>query len=203
MIPSADIITIISVLVSSIIGPTIVEYIKKIFEKKVFDPVKDGLEVNVQVEEKVQSIKEQYKADRVYILQFHNGGVFYPSGKSIKKFSMFYESVSKKSTAIQTQFQNIPISLFSKCLEQLANNDVIAISNFEDPTIEKYGLQYSAESNGTKSAYLFSIKSIEGKFIGLMGVSYMEILPLSQERVNHLAVEASSIGGVLNQHNLK
>lgn len=192
-----EVITITSVLVSSIIGPFIVEYFKKKWDKKI-DPVHESIQTNVLIEDKVESIKEEFKADRVWIFQFHNGGQFYPSGKSMKKFSMFYETLSDNTSSIQNQFQNIPISLFSKSLNELYNNDIISISDYSDSTIENFGLKYIAEENKNKSGYLFAIKSIEGKFIGVLGISYtQEITSLTQQKISHLANEATAIGGVL------
>ncbi len=192
-----EVITITSVLVSSIIGPFIVEYFKKKWDKTT-DPVHESIQTNVLIEDKVESIKDDFKADRVYILQFHNGGQFYPSGKSMKKFSMFYETLNNDANSIQTQFQNIPISLFSKSLNQLYNNDHIAISDFSDENIETYGLKYISEENNNKSSYLFAIKSIDGKFIGVLGVNYVnEVTSLTEQKISHLSNEATAIGGVL------
>lgn len=200
----ADVITIVSVLISSVAGPTIVEYVKNIFRKKEFDPVQDSLENNILVENKVERIKEEFGADRVYILQFHNGGQFFPSGKSMKKFSMFYESINPSISSLTNQFQNIPISLFSRSLDQLAKNDSIVIPDFSDNNSETYGLKYIAEENNNKSSYLFSIKSIDGKFVGVLGINYTEIATtLNSSQINHLAVEATAIGGVLMHAHLK
>jgi hypothetical protein len=62
--------------------------------------------------------------------------------------------------------------LFSKSINQLLLNDTIEISDFKDETIATYGLKYIADDTGCKSAYLFGIKSIEGKFIGILGIDY-------------------------------
>ena len=64
---------------------------------------------------------EELKCDRICISQFHNGGHFYPTGKSIKKFSIFYERTSEKASSIKDTFQNIPVSLFPKIFSLLNN----------------------------------------------------------------------------------
>ena len=77
-------------------------------------------------------------------------------------------------------------------------NDIIEIEDFTDETIATYGLKYVAEESGCKSAYLFAIKTIEDRFIGVLSVEYTrEIVRLDMESINHLQVHASSIGGVL------
>jgi hypothetical protein len=194
-----EILTITSVLVSSIVGPFVVEYFKKKWEKKI-DPIHEDIQTNILVEEKVNEIKDNYKADRVYILQFHNGGQFYPSGKSMKKFSMSYESVSENGHSVQTQFQNIPISLFTRSMSHLYLNDFIAIPDFSNDNYESFGLKYMSEENTNthKSSYLFAIKAIDGKFIGVLGINYLKHpITLTQQKMNQLANEATLIGGVL------
>ena len=72
---------------------------------------------------KLDYIKDEFKADRVWLAQFHNGGHFYPTGKSIAKFSMVYEIVESTTKSIQSNFQNIPVSLFSKPINHLLEKE--------------------------------------------------------------------------------
>ena len=130
--------------------------------------------------------------------QFHNGGNFYPTGKSMAKFTMLYETVNGSIQSVQNNFQNIPVNLFSKSINQLLENDTILIPDFKDETIATYGLKYIAEDNGCKSSYLFAIKTIDDKFIGALGVDFCKKkVKLTNEEVNHIWNHASSIGGYL------
>jgi hypothetical protein len=84
------------------------------------------------------------------------------------------------------------------------DNDVISIPDFKDETTATYGLKYAAEETGCKSGYLFAIKTIDGKFIGTLGLDYTRRKTnLNIEDINHLTVHAASIGGVLMKHLLK
>ena len=74
----------------------------------------ETLKVSELITTKIDHIKEEFKADRVWVTQFHNGGHFYPTGKSMAKFSVIYESVNIGVGSIQSGFQNIPVNLFSK-----------------------------------------------------------------------------------------
>lgn len=194
-------VALVSSLLTAIVGPIAVHIVKERLEKNKKDILKESIENNTLVSNKVEEIKETTKADRVWITQFHNGGTFYPTGKSIQKFSMFYETVSQGTDSIQSSFQQIPISLFSKSINHLLTDDIIAIPNFKDETIATYGLKYVAEENGCKSAYIFAIRSIEGKFIGILGIDYVKHKTnLDIDEINHLLVEATTIGGVINKH---
>lgn len=171
---------------------------KKNQEKEKKDQIAESIKTNVLVQDKVQEILKTYEADRVYIMQFHNGGNFYPTGKSIHKFSIFYEYVNSNTTSIRESFQNVPVSLFSKSTNRLLEEDLIEIYDFNDKSIETHGLTHIAELNDVKSSYMFAIKAINGKFIGILGIDYTKRKKkLEMEKVNDLCIEASSIGGVL------
>jgi hypothetical protein len=117
------------------------------------------------------------------------------------KFSMIYETVNIKVNSIQNNFQNIPVSLFSKSINELLKNDIIEITDFKDETVLTFGLKHIGEEYGCKSGYLFSIKTIDDKFIGILGVDYTgEKRKLSDDIINRLSINATSIGGVLMNH---
>ncbi len=158
----------------------------------------DTLRVSELINQKIDHIKDEFKADRVWISQFHNGGNFYPTGRSMAKFSIMYESVSPNAISVQSNFKNIPVNLFSRSINELLHNDVIEIADFKDETIATHGLKYVAEETGCKSAYLFAIKSLEDKFIGILAIDYTKRkTTLDMDSINHLQNHASSIGGVL------
>lgn len=186
--------------ITGVLGPLSVIYVKHLLDKRKKKPdiVMDTLRVSELVNQKIEHIKDEFNADRVWISQFHNGGNFYPTGKSIAKFSIMYEVVNINTPSVQTNFKNIPVNLFSKSINELLVNDVIEIEDFKDETISTFGLKYIAEESGCKSSYMFAIKTIEDKFIGVLSVEYTkEVVRLDMESINHLQVHASSIGGVL------
>ena len=150
---------------------------------------------------KLDKLKEDYEADRVWISQFHNGGHFYPTGKSIAKFSIFYETVSSNAPSLQLTLKNIPVALFSKSFNELLTAGAIAISDFEDETTATFGLKYFAAEYGTKSQYIFAIKNFEGKFIAILGVDYTkEKHKLKVKEIEELTRTSISLGGVLSNH---
>ena len=191
---------VIVAFITGVLGPIALLYVKNVLDKRKTKPdmVMETLKVSELVTSKIDHIKEEFKADRVWVTQFHNGGHFYPTGKSMAKFSVIYESVNIGVGSIQTGFQNIPVNLFSKSINELLENDVIEIPDFKDETIATYGLKYAAEESGCKSGYLFSVKTIDGKFIGTLGLDFTKRkTKLDMESINHLLVHATSIGGVL------
>jgi len=192
--------TVAVAFITGVIGPIAVLYIKYLLEKRKKKPdmVMDTLRVSELINQKIDHIKDEFKADRVWISQFHNGGNFYPTGRSMAKFSIMYESVSQNAISVQSNFKNIPVNLFSRSINELLHNDVIEIADFKDETIATHGLKYVAEETGCKSEYLFAIKSLEDKFIGILAIDYTKRkTTLDMDSINHLQNHASSIGGVL------
>jgi len=189
--------------ISGVLGPILLLYIKHLLDKKKVKPdmVKETLRVSELVTTKIEHIKEEFDADRVWITQFHNGGNFYPTGKSMAKFSIMYETVHPGVASVQSNFYNIPVNLFSKSINELLSNDVIQIFDYKDDSIATFGLKYIAEDTNCKSGYLFAIKTIDDKFIGTLGLDYTKRKKkLDMESINHLQVHASALGGVLMSH---
>jgi hypothetical protein len=194
---------IIVAFITGVLGPLSIIFVKNWLSKnkKKPDMVQETLKVSELVNQKIENIKEEFKPDRVWITQFHNGGNFYPTGKSMAKFSIIYETVNPGVNSVQSNFHNIPVNLFSKSINELLNNDLIAIPDYKDETIATFGLKYIAEDTNCKSGYLFAIKTIDGKFIGTLGLDYTKKkVKLDPDDIIALEIHATALGGVLMTH---
>jgi hypothetical protein len=194
---------IIVAFISGVMGPLTLLYVKNFLNKRKKKPdmLHDALKVGELVMSKIEHIRDEINCDRVWVTQFHNGGNFYPTGKSMAKFSMIYEVVGPNTTSKQNNFKNLPVNLFTKSINQLFENEVIEISDFKDDTIATYGLKYIAEETNCKSQYIFAIKTLDNKFIGTLGIDFTKRkTKLDMEAINHLLVHAATLGGVLMNH---
>jgi hypothetical protein len=195
------IIGLTTAVLTSIIGPIAVHYVTIITEKKKKDPLGESIKLNELITEKMESIREDFKSDRVWLLQFHNGGHFYPTGKSIQKFSMVYEVLSNSVVPCQHQFQNIPVSLFSKGINTLHKGNVVSIEDTMMSDKQYEGFTSVVPGAGVKSTYIFPIYNIKNEFIAVVGVDFTEnktSLDISQ--LVEIEVEVSTIGGVLENY---
>jgi len=87
--------TIIVALITAVIGPLLMTWFKnKLETKPTKSLVEEAIDLNELVSEQLEIIIDELEADRIWIAQFHNGGYFYPTGKSIQKFSIFYENIT-------------------------------------------------------------------------------------------------------------
>lgn len=190
---------VIVAFITGVLGPILLIVTKNILSKnKKPDIIKDTLKECELIVSKIEHIRDEFNADRVWVAQFHNGGNYYPTGKSMAKFSIIYEVVNVGVSSIQSNFQSIPVNLFSRSINQLLENDTIIISDFKDETIATYGLKYIAEDTGCKSGYLFSIKSIDDKFVGILGVDFTKKRTrLEPIDISHLSNYSATLGGVM------
>lgn len=203
-IQEATIGAIVGAALSGVLGPFLVEWYRQKKEKKKLKE-KDSVAEEIQLSKKIQArltyIRDTYKADRVWISQFHNGTYYIPTGKSIQKFSVFHEILNGDTLSTQMNFQNIPIALFSKPIEKTYLDNYLAIPDFSNPLVEDYGLKYLAHETGCKSYYVFAITTIDKKFVGMLGVEYVKHKKeLTIEQLSDLEVEAATISGVLVGH---
>jgi len=165
-------IPIIIALITSVFGPVLLEWAKSKFKRKPQpDPMPDAIKYNEQIEHQLDVILSELDCDQIYIAQFHNGGHFYPTGKSIQKFSVFYEVTTPNVTSIKGVYQNIPVSLFNKPLAELYDKGEILVEDIE--TDLTYGLETFCVDNKYKSCYLLSLTDLDERIIGVMGIYYI------------------------------
>lgn len=191
--------TIIVAVISAIIGPTIVEFFKQKIRRKREDTVKKDLEKNVIIHQELSSILEELEADRVWITQFHNGGHFLLSNKSIQKFSMTYEITKVGVSPASVIFKDIPISLYSRAMSEILNSGYIFISDFDDSKINSFCLKSAAHATNTKASYIVSLTDIvTNRCIGTVGVDFMKKTELSDEKTELLMEKSNRIAGYLS-----
>ena len=193
------VVPIVIALITSVFGPILLEWVKeKIKKKKSHDPMPESIKYNEQIEHQLDVILNELDCDQIYIAQFHNGGHFYPTGKSIQKFSVFYEVTTPNTISIKGVYQNIPVSLFSRSTNYLLEHTHLAIPDYKNEEIATLGLKYTASETNTKSGYYFAIKNIDGKFIGILGLDYCKKkVMLNDEQITTLDIEAGIISGYL------
>ena len=192
--------TIIVALITAVIGPVVVEWAKaKMAKKPKLSSVKEAIDLNELVDGQLDIMMDELGCDRIWIGQFHNGGHFYPTGKSIQKFSIFYEKISPLIVPVINVFQNIPTSLFPKTLVKLHSDGELTIQ--DDKTDTYQDISYLFDNCKAKSLYIIAIKDLEGHFIGMISVSYeVNKHALNQEEWIFLRQKIGAIGSILTNY---
>jgi hypothetical protein len=192
--------TIAVALITAVIGPAVLEWIRLKFNKlpNKESLMKEAIDLNELVDHQLDGMMEILECDRIWIAQFHNGGHFYPTGKSIQKFSLFYEKVSPNTQSIQHIFQNIPVSLFPKALAKLYKDGELGILNYNEH--ENYDLHSFACDYGTKSFYMLAIDDLDSHFIGVIGIAFNKEHKLSKEEWIFIRQKVGAIGSLLTEY---
>ena len=197
---------LIGAFLTGVVGPLLYLLINKFIEKKKDkkrDRVKESLSSTCTINEELEEMREEFNSDRVWISQFHNGGNFYPTGKSIQKFSIFYEVTKVGVSTISHVFSNIPTSLYSTAFEHMLNGEKrgIFIPDFYEKDAKTFSLRPAAESVGTKSSYVLPLYSLDEKFIGTIGIDYVSRKRrMTKDEWEHFQIRAGRIAGYLSNH---
>ena len=197
---------LVGAFLTGVVGPVLYLLINKHLQKeksKGKDKIREGLQNTYIIEEELEEIREEFNSDRVWILQFHNGGNFYPTGKSIQKFSIFYEVTKLGVSSVSHTFNNIPTSLYPQAFNHMLNDERkgIFIPDFKDKKAPKWGLDGAAESVGTKSTFIVPLFSLDEKFIGSIGIDYVsKKRRMTKDEWEHFQIKAGRIAGFLSNY---
>ena len=195
---------LIGAFLTGVVGPILYLIVQKHLLKekdKKRDIVKENISSISLINNELEDIREEFKADRVWITQFHNGGNFFPTGKSMHKFSVFYEVAKSGISTVSTIFNNIPCSLYPKAFEHMMGGKGIFINDYKDAKVATYGLKGAAESVGTKSTYLIPLFTLDEKYIGNIGVDFVSKKKrLTKDEWEHLQIKAGRIAGFISNH---
>jgi hypothetical protein len=192
--------TIFVALITAVIGPIIVTWVKlKLEVKDVSIPMKDALETSTLIDNQLEQMMKELECDRIWIAQFHNGGYFYPTGRSIQKFSIFYEKTTPETPNTQQTFQNIPVSLFPRVLSKVYKDNEISI---DDVTItdDSLGLEYLTTQFGTKSICMVGLHSLDNHLIGVLAISFQTPHHMDKDEWIYIRQKVGVIGTLLSEY---
>jgi hypothetical protein len=167
---TTGIIAVIVAFITAVIGPVILEWVRQRSQKlKKSTELSTAIEFNDLIDDQLEVIINELECDNIWIAQFHNGGHFYPTGRSIQKFSIFYEKLSSDTQSFQTLLQNIPVSLFSKMISKLHKEGEISLPII---TEDDMGMTNIIKEYNIKSWHSWALHDLDGKFIGVLFISY-------------------------------
>lgn len=122
--------TLITALASVSVALVTAGFFRKNQDKKIEKKSREKLVEQIQRDELVhftlKELRRKYTTDRIYIIQFHNGGTFYTKS-SIQKASVTYERCSDGLERISEKFQNILVSNYNWYLTEIIGNRLFYI----------------------------------------------------------------------------
>jgi hypothetical protein len=196
---------IIAAFLTGILGPLLLYFITYYLDKKkrqASDPISESVVSSDMVHAELSYILHHFNADRVWIAQFHNGAYYYPTGKSVRKFTIFHEVAVDSVSRIAGIFKDIPCSLYSRSLSSILTTRGIFIPSFTNPAIETYALDNLAETGGTKSSFILPLYSLDEKAIGFMTIDWVKEAKdeLNHEEHDEINQRAYRIAGYLSNY---
>jgi GAF domain-containing protein len=162
-------------------------------------PMREALDASSIIDNQIENILTELECDRVWIAQFHNGGHFYPTGKSIQKFSIFYEKSTPNLPPLLHTFQNIPVSLFPRVLSKVYQDQEIAVDDVSTAE-DTYGLEYMTTQFGTKSMCAVGLYSLDDHLIGVLNISFKESHRITRDEWILIRQKAGVIGTLLSEY---
>ena len=193
-----ELIGVLSVaIITSILGPIAVAWAKTKFSSKKDSLTKD-IDASEQVQEQIEDLLDELNADRVWISMFHNGGHLYPTGKSLQKFSIMYETLGVgHSKSIKETFQNVPISVFAKTMGKLNKDGEIKAS----VKCQKgnFGLTAFLTEYGSKCLLMLALEDLQEHFIGMLTIEFAyDREEFSEDELIFITQKTSVIGTLLS-----
>ena len=117
-------------------------------------------------------IMEETEADRVYVMEFHNGEHYF-SGRSQQKLSCTYETMSDGISSECHSMQNIRISNFHGMVQKIAEEKTFSCEDLEIYN-EDIGFKSFLQAKGVKSIFARPIKTLNGKILGVICLEYVK-----------------------------
>jgi hypothetical protein len=196
---------IIAAFLTGILGPLLLYFIAYYLDRKkriASDPISESVVNSDMVHAELSYILQHFNADRIWIAQFHNGAYYFPTGKSVRKFSIFHEVATESVSRVAGIFKDIPCSLYSRSLSSILTNRGIFIPSFSESTIETYGLDNLAETGGTKSSLILPLYSLDDKAIGFISIDWVKTTKqtIEDDEREEISQRAYRIAGYLSNY---
>lgn len=177
------------------LAPIVVKVLEFLRLRKRPDPIKKEIERCDLVTSRLTDLRVVHvKCDRVYVLQFHNGGRFY-TGASMQKFTCTYEDISSDIFPVQQLFQATHVNLLRTIVKEILRNGYCycsKVDNFADP-----GVRHSMLQRGVQSFAIVPIYDIKGFFIGLTVMEWVNGPAFITKE--HIA-QAQSTSGIISAY---
>ena len=120
----------------------------------------------------LEYMRRETEADRVYILEFHNGEHYF-SGRSQQKFSCTYEVVNEGISREVQDLQNIRISSMHYLIKDVVQGETFMCKDVGE-FCDDLSFKSFMETRGIKSMFVRPIKTLNGKIIGVVALDYVK-----------------------------
>lgn len=133
--------------------------------------VKTQSSINMNIINLMEDGKERFRADRIQVYDYHNGGHF-ANGRSALKVSCSFEVVRSGVKACQQELQGIPLTFIAKFNDTLLRNGTLFVDDLEQIKDSMPFTYQIKHTQGIKSFYDMILTNKQGEPIGFLGIQY-------------------------------
>ena len=207
----ASSIKLIAALVTGLVGPAIILWLKRLSEDNLGcfsyfgEPdqgeVEEEVQFSMSVHRELRKILDKISADRVWVARFHNGASYLnssPGNRSVKKISTAFEVTAPGVSKEIDAFSNMLVSFFAELFEKIIDKGHVAYS-IEMKGIESAELDLILKQRGSGAIHLFPMHNINGHLTGIMGVDFLEGHNggLTEEQISYVNVKSNLLAGYI------
>lgn len=160
---------------------------KKEIEETLPQKIKKQCNIDMCIINRLESIKEFLKADRVQIYDFHNG-VHYANGRSALKTSCSYEVIRAGIKGHQKELQSVPLSCIPRFIKALLNRGELKINDLEEIKNTMPATYELKKGQGVASFFDVILNNKEREAIGFLAIQYE-----NKDKVNFTKEEMNEI----------
>ena len=150
----------------------------------------------------LKEIRRKYHADRIYIIQFHNGGIFY-TNSPMQKASVTFERCSDGLERISDHMQHMFVSHYNWFIKQTLKGELFYTDceNMEDVATKALFRKF-----GTQATAAVPIYDIQDQLVSIMVMDWVfsEISSdfisgekFNQEFKEEMVMDAESVGNLV------
>lgn len=140
--------------------------------KKKHDPVLKEQQRSQLVEDRLKLLRQSHLlCDRVYVLQFHNGGTFY-TGASMQKFTCSYEDVAPGIIPVRSSYQSLPVGMVKSVLQDFQKSGYSYSRDIN--TYRDVAFTNMMRGSGVDTFLYVPIYDIQGYLIGMLCIEWVQ-----------------------------
>lgn len=146
---------------------------KKEIEETLPQKIQKQCNIDMNIINRLENVKEILKADRVQIYDFHNG-IHYANGRSALKTSCSFEVVRSGIKGHQKELQSVPLSCIPVFIKTLLNSGELQINDLEEIKETMPATYELKKSQDVVSFFDIILNNKNKEPIGFLAIQYNE-----------------------------
>ena len=144
------------------------------------EQIKTENKYTLQIQKEIEELRQVLNADRVQVLEFHNGTDF--STRKGYKMDCTYEALKYGNEPTRNVLQDYPTTMLPVFINNLIENQEYFVSNIED-IIDEDMSTYAMKKNIHVSSFFDVVLELNNAPIGILAVQYVEPTDLNSDQL--------------------